>query len=290
MSIDVKEVIDDSYGNCVEISNGSIRALVTIDYGPEIVFFGKENGENLLEPVKYLESDGLVKGHSLWISEREYIPQKLPVVYSLTKDGASFSTVIMPNKDLKLSMSIIMNNDSQDMMLIHSVKSLYKDDCTLSISSRTCIAKNGITVIPQSSSSNSDKANRVLAFWPYSKINDPRLCLTDKYIKIYHNIDSSSRFKLGINDCDGWILHVNNGTAFAQRFVHNEKALYPHFGTSVSVYTDNEATVVDTFSPMYDLQNKDIVNHVESWSVFDTQEKVELKCDKDIDELLSSLE
>ena len=290
MSIDIKEVGDDLYGNCVEISNGIIRTLVTIDYGPEIVFFGKENGDNLLEPAQFLEDDKVIMGHSVWINERDYTLQKLPVVYSLTKDGASFSTVVMPDKDLKLSMSIIMNNDSQDMMVIHSVKSLCKDECTLSISSRTCVAKNGVTVLPQSSSSNRNTPNRMLAFWPYSKVSDQRFCMTDKYIKLYHDADNSNRFKLGVNDCDGWVLHINNGSAFAQRFVHNEKALYPHFGISVSVYTDNRATVLNTFSPMYDLQNKDIVNHVESWSIFDVQKEIELKCDKDIDELLSTLE
>lgn len=289
VSVDVREVLDERYGNCVSISNGSIKALVTIDYGPEIVFFGKQDGNNLLYASESSEENMFVS-HHVWDSNREYIPQKLPVVYSLLKDGASFSTVSMPEKDLKFKMDIIMNNDSQDMMVIHSIKSLSKDEITMSVLSSTLVAQNGTTILPQSSAADRNAPNRMVSFWPYSKVGDKRFSMSDRYIKVAHDAGNEDKFRLGINDCDGWVLHVIGENAFAQRFVHNEKALYPNFGSSVSVFTDADATSVETVSPLYNLKNRDTVNHVESWSIFDIKSKASLNEDKDIDDLLNNLQ
>ena len=47
--ITVKEIENyKSYGKCVSISNDKIEALVTIDLGPRIIYFGFKNGQNFM--------------------------------------------------------------------------------------------------------------------------------------------------------------------------------------------------------------------------------------------------
>ena len=38
----------NNFGKCLEISNGEINAIITIDFGPRIIRYGFVDGENML--------------------------------------------------------------------------------------------------------------------------------------------------------------------------------------------------------------------------------------------------
>lgn len=40
MACEIKELEFENYGNCLSVSNGMIEAVVTIDVGPRIIYFG----------------------------------------------------------------------------------------------------------------------------------------------------------------------------------------------------------------------------------------------------------
>ena len=46
--MDLKEIDFENYGKCVQLSNGVIDLVVTIDCGPRIVRFGFIGNENIL--------------------------------------------------------------------------------------------------------------------------------------------------------------------------------------------------------------------------------------------------
>ena len=46
--LELKEIDFENYGKCVQLSNGVIDVVVTIDCGPRIVRFGFVGGENVL--------------------------------------------------------------------------------------------------------------------------------------------------------------------------------------------------------------------------------------------------
>ena len=48
MACEIKELEFENYGNCLSVSNGMIEAVVTIDVGPRIIYFGFIGGENVL--------------------------------------------------------------------------------------------------------------------------------------------------------------------------------------------------------------------------------------------------
>ena len=50
MSVKCKVIENyEVYGKCVEISNGTVKAIVTADVGPRILFYGFCDGENVLQ-------------------------------------------------------------------------------------------------------------------------------------------------------------------------------------------------------------------------------------------------
>ena len=46
MACEIKELEFENYGNCLSVSNGMIEAVVTIDVGPRIIYFGFIGGES----------------------------------------------------------------------------------------------------------------------------------------------------------------------------------------------------------------------------------------------------
>ena len=51
MACEIKELEFENYGNCLSVSNGMIEAVVTIDVGPRIIYFGFIGGENVLTTI-----------------------------------------------------------------------------------------------------------------------------------------------------------------------------------------------------------------------------------------------
>ena len=82
MAISVKEIDYKEYGKCVEISNGTVDVVVTVDVGPRIIRFGFIGGENELceapgasQPLIGGPVGGVWKikgGHRLWHSPEKY--------------------------------------------------------------------------------------------------------------------------------------------------------------------------------------------------------------------------
>ena len=92
MACEIKELEFENYGNCLSISNGAIEAIVTIDVGPRIIYFGFIGGENVLYTDlnrEYCSADPSMLerygenaqcfcygGHRLWTS-----PERMPESY-----------------------------------------------------------------------------------------------------------------------------------------------------------------------------------------------------------------
>ena len=107
--VSYQEISYKNYGKCLEISNGAIDLLVTLDVGPRIIRFGFCGKENMLfedidREQNYNKEDMraiygqdktwyLYGGHRLWISPEyadTYYPDNTPIAYEKIKNGAVF--------------------------------------------------------------------------------------------------------------------------------------------------------------------------------------------------------
>ena len=144
--MDLKEIDFENYGKCVQLSNGVIDLVVTIDCGPRIVRFGFIGNENILyndldrkfkvqnEFMDDYYSEGAAcyfyGGHRLWLAPERmpesYFPDNDPVIYALLPDGVTFSSAKQKNNDVQTRLEIVMGDNTSDVMLVHSVKDVYK--------------------------------------------------------------------------------------------------------------------------------------------------------------------
>jgi len=72
-----------SIPNCVQIDNGSANVIISTEFGPRILYYALDGGENILgwHPEAAVETEfGIWKpygGHRLWLA-----PENMPISYT----------------------------------------------------------------------------------------------------------------------------------------------------------------------------------------------------------------
>lgn len=289
MSVEVKEITYKNYGKCVSINNGLIQTIITIDVGPRIISFGCVDGPNLLyndldrkfiwknNELEARFGEGsqfiLYGGHRLWTAPEKipesYYPDNSPVVYTLLPEGVRFTPPLGKDSPLQLSFEIVMTGDTQDMMVVHCAQNISHDAQKFSLWGITSLQPGGQLLIPQNErASPSHAPNRTLSFWPYSNVHDTRFYGGNRYLTLKQDSQQKARFKFGMNNQSGWAAYLIDQYAFVKRFVYNHEGQYPDNGSSLEAFTYHELLELETLSPLYRLEPKEEVRHVENWSVF----------------------
>src|SRR5262249_15096822 len=91
------------WNNVYRIWNGTVQLLVLADVGPRIIWYGFDEGENILHEV--ISEAGfrggnefrLYGGHRLWVSpevERTYFPDNRPVAVEHHDKRARFTAAL----------------------------------------------------------------------------------------------------------------------------------------------------------------------------------------------------
>lgn len=291
MSISITEFNHSEYGKCLSISNEIIKVDITIDRGPFIIYFGFKDDKNLL----YTENKNRFEylGHHLWFSPRtisEPISLEKSVVYTPLSNGVRFTQTLEEPFNVQINIETIFAPETSDFMILHSVQNLSKKPKKISINASTSMNPNGILIVPQCDENTKLFPNRLLALWPYSKTDDNRLFLGNKYITFSHDSKVEEPFKFGTNDESGWAAYVLENNIFIKRFVQSEDARYPNFGCSFESYSDENHISLDTNSAFYLTQPNEIIKHVENWSIFKGKSTLKnCKSDNYIDEFLKEI-
>ncbi len=294
MTISTIEFNHEKFGKCISISNDIIKVDITIDIGPFIIFFGFKDEENILYTLnnKYCEDHSCL-GHHLWFSPRtitEPISLNNPVVYTPLSNGVRFTQILEKPINVKIDIETLLSPESNNFIIVHNVQNISKESKKIAINTSTSMNPDGKLIVPQCNDDTGLFPNRLLALWPYSKINDTRFYLGDKYIIFNHDLKTNGPFKFGINDFSGWAAYLINDKIFIKNFIHSEDSRYPNFGCSFESYSDESHLTLDTNSAFYLTKPKDIIKHVENWSIFKDIPNLENhKNDNDIDNFLSKI-
>jgi len=108
--------------------------------------------------------------------------------------------------------------------------------------------------------------NRLIAFWPYSRWDDPRLRLTDEAIEI-HTQPLAQPFKIGYLSRAGWMEYRYEGVTFRKRWTPQPDRPHVDFGCNAECYTNEKMIELETLGPLVRLGLGETVEHVEVWEV-----------------------
>lgn len=296
-----KEIQYKNYGRCLEISNGIIRLVVTVDFGPRIICYSFVDGENILfEDIErvFYQSDPLMDkvygkdsvwkiygGHRLWKSPEEfprtYYPDNDPVLYKLTENGAVFMPPVQKWTSYGYTISVSISEDNTDVMVEHDITNHGISDVTLSPWAITVMSPGGVEVVPQPTRKTGISPQMQLAFWDFSKLTDTRLKWLEKYIVLKQDINSDDNIKFGINQEHGFAMYFNHDDLFVKQFKPDPDGDYPDGGMSFETYTNPLFLEIESLGQLRTIAPEETVRHAEKWSLY--KQKLPALTDSDID-------
>lgn len=283
--VTLKETEYKNFGRCAELSNGIVKVLATIDCGPRIINYSFTDGENImLEDTERLFTESgeafdvfgggtwyIYGGHRLWTSPeglpKSYYPDNDPVPYEAIENGIRLMPPVQKWNQYQYTIEVTLSPDSTDVYLTHKITNRAAWDVTLAPWALTVLSPGGLEIFPQPQKDTGLLGNRLLALWPYTKMNDPRVIWGEKYTALRQDAENSDRFKLGINSEHGFAMYFNHGDLFIKRFEPKEGGNYPDGGMSFETFTNNLFLEMETLGETASIAPGETVTHCESWSL-----------------------
>ncbi len=283
-----KEIQYGAFGKCLEISNGLVQVLVTLDFGPRIIRYSFVDGENIMfedpERTFFHKGEDMDKaygkgatwytygGHRLWASPESVpktnYPDNNPVQVELTDSGAVFTA---PEQIWNQQINVVavsLAEDSTEVTVKHSIINTAAWPVTLAPWPITVVGVGGVEVIPQASSEPRVQPNRVFALWTYTNPADPRLTWMERYIAVKQMPEYTKPFKIGLNNPHGFALYFNHGDVFVKQFDVVQNGNYPDGGVSYETYTNRLFLEMESLGELKTLKTGEKAEHVERWSLY----------------------
>ncbi|MEW6599946.1 MAG: hypothetical protein AB1499_03160 [Nitrospirota bacterium] len=267
------------WNHCIRITNGIVDLVITADVGPRVIRYGLTGKENeFCEVESTLGLTGgdewrIYGGHRLWHSPedriRTYEPDNFPVEWKKIENGIHTLQATEPNTGISKEMEITLASGSTEVSILHRLTNKGKSPVELSVWSISAMAPGGKEVIPQTIKDTGLLPNRVMSLWPYSSLNDSRVYFGGKYIILRQDSQIDRPFKIGTSNEHGWAAYFNNNHLFMKHYRHIPNARYPDFGVSYETYSNNFMLEMETLSPLTLLEPSAMVQHIETWKLFD---------------------
>ena len=272
----------NGYANCLELSNSDVRLIVSTEFGPRILFYGLDGGENILgwhpgaEVATELGKWKPYGGHRLWVA-----PENMPLSYA--PDNGSIESI----EENDLSVTLVQRIEEAGMTqkkitvrldaagtgvtMEHAIFNRGEQAIEISAWALTIMRPGGVAIVPNEPfapySSESLLPVRTVALWPYTDFTDPRWRFEKDSIqlRVYENARGPQKF--GVLNKQGWAGYRWQDLLFTKRFDYVPDAVYPDMNSNVEIYTDGGFVEVETLSPLKKLQPGEAVVHNERWEL-----------------------
>lgn len=218
-------------------------------------------------------------GHRLWHS-----PEAMPRTYIPDNEGAKVSEIPggvridQPAEvwtNISKSLEIRLNPDQPQVIVRHELRNDGPWAVELAPWALTMLRLGGTAIFPQPVG-NTDPAgllaNRQLAIWPYTLLNDPRLVLRDDCILI-RATPSLPPVKIGYFNPHGWEGYWLDGTLFVKRFDSPAGTNFPDGGCNTETYVNHKFIELESLGALVQLSPGATAIHTETWDLYDSLEQ-----------------
>ena len=275
-NIQICETAHAHWGRLVQLTNGVIEAMVTVDVGPRVIHFATVGMENMfyqdVEKRPLGEAFPVYGGHRLWTSPevlpRCYYPDNAPVEWEETENGASFTAPVEKINLIQKSLTLTLSETAPSVVLTHYVENLGNWEVEFAPWSITMMDKGTKAVMPMPERETGVLPNRNIALWPYSDMGDPRVFWGKKYMTLTHNPGLTPPFKLGYNNEAGWAAAFNKGQVFFKFYEPDADGVYPDGGCSYETYVNGDMLEMEALSELTILAPGDAATFVEEWEIY----------------------
>ena len=303
--VKISEISYGSFGRCVKLENETACLIITVDVGPRIISYCLNGKENVLfedtERVFYDDGTELKEffgedktwyiygGHRLWTSPEcyphSYVPDNDPVQYDI--DGNK--VVLRPpvtRTGYSCKITVRLHDTGSQADIYHEVTNLSGAAVTFAPWALTVCAAGGVEIFPQNGKDNGLLSNRRNVFWGYSDINDDRFFLGNRYGTLRQVSGAQEKFKIGINNEDGWAAVVNKGQIFMKNFRMNINGEYPDYGCNFETFTNGIFLECESLGELRCIPHGASSSIFERWSLAPCSDSFDRRDERSIDEFV----
>jgi hypothetical protein len=213
-------------------------------------------------------------GHRLWHSPealpRTYIPDIGELKITNLPEGVVLESPTEPGTGIRKRIEIRLAADKPSATLTHTLINDGLWPVKLAPWSITQFRLGGTIILPMMVGSVDPVGllpNRQLSFWPYARINDPRLTLDDKFVLFKANAILPP-FKMGYFNPHGWVAYWMEGILFRKTFGVFTSQPHPDNNCNAEIYCNDQFVELESLAPLKILNPGEPVNHVETWDIF----------------------
>jgi len=284
MAINITNVKDAVYGNCVKLDNGLVEFLVTTDFGPRVIaanlcgmgnmFYQDTTKGGLGEVMNVYGGDihRLYGGHRLWIAPevlpRCYHPDNMPVTCEPVENGMKFIGAVEEKIGIQKSFTITLSENEAKATLVHEVENVSLWDVDFALWCVTMMDKGGKSVMPFTKRKTGLLPNRTLTLWDYSDMADSRVYWGKEFVTLTQDAAKANPFKLGYSNENGWGAYFNKGQLFVKKFFPTFGMNYPDGGCTYETFTNDVMLEVETLSPLFLVPPGCKAAHNEEWAFY----------------------
>lgn len=270
------------YPNCLELSNGDASVIIATDFGPRVLNYALDGGENILgwhadarveTPLGTWKPYG---GHRLWLA-----PENMPLSYSPDNDAVGvieegeYSVRVIPPEDIHANiqkeLTVTLDESGSGVTIDHKITKRGDASIGAAVWALTIMRPGGTAIVPNEPLEPYGPAMllpvRTMALWPYTDLTDPRWEFTKDEIRLRVDESLGSPQKFGVLNKQGWAGYEWEKLRFIKRFDPIENAEYPDMNSNTEIYTAGGFCEVETLSPMKRLEPGDSIEHRERWEL-----------------------
>lgn len=214
-------------------------------------------------------------GHRLWHAPesmpRTYIPDPGELRITKLTNGVFMEEPTEPVSGIRKQIEILLDPGFPSVRLTHTLVNEGLWPVELAPWAITQFRLGGTVILPMPVG-DVDPAgllpNRQISFWPYARINDPRLKLDDKFV-LFKAGALLPPFKFGYFNPHGWMAYWLDGVLFRKTFEVGASLLHPDHNCNAELYCNDRFVELESLGPLTTLQPKESVTHLETWEIQD---------------------
>ena len=212
-------------------------------------------------------------GHRLWHAPesmpRTYIPDSGELRMTELANGVFLEARTEPGTGIRKQIEIILAPDTPSVRLTHTLINDGLWPVELAPWAISQFRLGGTVILPMPVG-DVDPAgllpNRQISFWPYARINDPRLKLDDKFV-LFKADALLPPFKFGYFNPHGWMAYWLDGVLFRKTFDVLADLDHPDNNSNAELYCNDRFVELESLGPLTTIRPNESVTHVETWEI-----------------------
>lgn len=276
--VEIKTVAYQGWKNNLQISNGTVELIVTLDIGPRVIRYGFVGGTNLFKEFaeqmgKSGESEWQARGgHRLWHApedlKRTYELDNSPIKYErLASNSVRLIQAAEPNTKLQKEMDITLEASGSKVSVVHRLRNTGMWDVELAPWALTMMAQGGTEIIPIPPKIPHPQGllpvSQIIT-WPYTDMSDARWRWGAKYITFSQDKTKGPN-KIGMAHKLGWVAYLLNGNLFIKGFGYEEGRHYADSGSNFETFSNQDFLEIETLGPLQKIAPGKTIEHTEHW-------------------------